>query len=79
MFEELEIESDISQIFHRDDIDVVNLNKAPIDMSHQVLYTGDLLFAEMKYYLPILGGRCLIFTVTTELFSRSFMMIFKKD
>lgn len=44
LFEELEIESDISQIFGRDDIDLVNLNKAPIDMCHQVLYTGDLLY-----------------------------------
>lgn len=51
LFEELEIESDISQIFHRDDIDVVNLNKAPIDMSHQVLYTGDLLFCRDEILL----------------------------
>ncbi|MDN5332310.1 MAG: uncharacterized protein PWP45_1535 [Tepidanaerobacteraceae bacterium] len=29
--EELKIESDISQIFGRDDIDIVNLNKAPIE------------------------------------------------
>jgi predicted nucleotidyltransferase len=42
--EELKIESDISQIFGRDDIDIVNLNKAPIDMCHQVLYTGELLY-----------------------------------
>lgn len=44
LFEELEIESDISQIFMRDDIDLVNLNKAPIDICHQVLYTGELLY-----------------------------------
>ncbi|ABB14467.1 type VII toxin-antitoxin system MntA family adenylyltransferase antitoxin [Carboxydothermus hydrogenoformans] len=44
LFEELEIESDISQIFGRDNIDLVNLNKAPLDICHQVLYTGDLLY-----------------------------------
>lgn len=44
LFEELKIESNISQIFGRDDIDLVNLNKAPIDMCHQVLYTGELLY-----------------------------------
>ncbi|WP_422446105.1 type VII toxin-antitoxin system MntA family adenylyltransferase antitoxin [Thermoanaerobacterium sp. DL9XJH110] len=44
LFEELEIESNISQIFERDDIDLVNLNKAPIDICHQVLYTGELLY-----------------------------------
>jgi predicted nucleotidyltransferase len=51
LFEELEIESDISQIFGRDDIDLVNLNKAPIDISHQVLYTGDLLFCRDEILL----------------------------
>ena len=44
LFEELQIESDISEIFARDDIDVVNLNKADIDICHQVLYTGELLY-----------------------------------
>jgi predicted nucleotidyltransferase len=28
LFEELQIESDISQIFRRDDVDLINLNKA---------------------------------------------------
>lgn len=51
LFKELEIESDISQIFERDDIDVVNLNKSPIDISHQVLYTGDLLFCRDEILL----------------------------
>ncbi|HQA60857.1 MAG: nucleotidyltransferase domain-containing protein [Tepidanaerobacteraceae bacterium] len=51
LFEELEIESDISQIFERDDIDLVNLNKAAIDISHQVLYTGDLLFCRDEILL----------------------------
>jgi len=51
LFKELEIESDICQIFERDDIDVVNLNKSPIDISHQVLYTGDLLFCRDEILL----------------------------
>lgn len=51
LYEELELESDISQIFKRDDIDIVNLNKAPIDISHQVLYTGDLLFCKDEILL----------------------------
>ncbi|WP_213975641.1 type VII toxin-antitoxin system MntA family adenylyltransferase antitoxin [Tepidanaerobacter acetatoxydans] len=51
LFKELEIESDICQIFERDDIDVVNLNKAPIDIRHQVLYTGDLLFCRDEILL----------------------------
>lgn len=51
LFKELEIESDICQIFERDDIDVINLNKAPIDIRHQVLYTGDLLFCRDEILL----------------------------
>jgi len=51
LFEELELESDICQILERDDIDLVNLNKAPIDISHQALYTGDLLFCRDELML----------------------------
>lgn len=45
-FDELGMESDISQIFGSDDIDIVNLNKASIDISHQVVYTGELLYCK---------------------------------
>ncbi|HOA16892.1 MAG TPA: nucleotidyltransferase domain-containing protein [Fervidobacterium sp.] len=42
--EELELEVKISDIFQRDDIDVINLNKAPINLQHNVIYTGDLIY-----------------------------------
>ena len=42
--EELELEVKISDIFQRDDIDVINLNKAPISLQHNVIYTGDLIY-----------------------------------
>ncbi|HHY42867.1 MAG TPA: nucleotidyltransferase domain-containing protein [Thermoanaerobacterales bacterium] len=51
LLNELELESDICQILERDDVDIVNLNKAPIDISHQVLYTGDLLFCRDEILL----------------------------
>lgn len=49
--EELMLEVKISEIFKRDDIDVVNLNKAPINLQHRVIYTGDLLYCRDKIKL----------------------------
>ena len=49
--EELILEVKISEIFKRDDIDVVNLNKAPINLQHRVIYTGDLLYCRDKIKL----------------------------
>jgi len=49
--EELMLEVKISEIFKRDDIDVVNLNKAPINLQHRVIYTGDLLYCSDKIKL----------------------------
>ena len=49
--EELMLELKISEIFKRDDIDVVNLNKAPINLQHRVIYTGDLLYCSDKIKL----------------------------
>lgn len=42
--EELTLEVKISEIFKRDDIDVINLNKAPLNLQHHVIYTGELLY-----------------------------------
>jgi predicted nucleotidyltransferase len=42
--EEITLEVKISEIFKRDDIDIVNLNKAPINLQHSIIYTGDLLY-----------------------------------
>ncbi|WP_026486308.1 type VII toxin-antitoxin system MntA family adenylyltransferase antitoxin [Caldanaerobius polysaccharolyticus] len=44
--EELALEIYISDILKRDDVDVVNLNKAPINLKHNVIYTGDLLYCK---------------------------------
>lgn len=44
--EELALEIYISDILKRDDVDVVNLNKAPISLKHNVIYTGDLLYCK---------------------------------
>lgn len=49
--EELMLEIKISEIFKRDDIDVVNLNKAPINLQQRVIYTGDLLYCSDKIKL----------------------------
>jgi len=59
------ISSTISQILGRDDVDLINLNKAPIDICHQVLYNfkenvltiyGDYGIILKKFYDDYLGG-----------------------
>lgn len=42
--EDLILEVKISEIFNRDDIDIINLNKSPINLQHSIIYTGDLLY-----------------------------------
>lgn len=61
LFEELEIESVINQIFGQDDIDLVNLNKSPIDMTFEVLYTGHLLFCNDELFLADFRERSINF------------------
>lgn len=51
LYDELEIECQLSRFFERDDIDVINLNTAPIDICHEVLYTGDLLYCSDEILL----------------------------
>lgn len=42
--EELDFEIKISEIFKRNDIDIVILNKAPIDIQMEVLYKGERIY-----------------------------------
>lgn len=46
--EELSIECDICKIFSRDDIDIVNLNKVPVDLQFEIISTGELIYCEDK-------------------------------
>ncbi|NLW41296.1 MAG: nucleotidyltransferase domain-containing protein [Tissierellia bacterium] len=42
--EELMLEVEISEIFNKHEIDLVNLNKVPLSLQHKVIYTGELLY-----------------------------------
>lgn len=42
--EELNIETEILKILEREDIDILNLNKAPIDLKMEVVRDGDLIY-----------------------------------
>ena len=46
--EELQIDAQISLILKSDNIDVVNLNKARVDISYRVLATGKIIYEKDK-------------------------------
>lgn len=46
--EEMLIDAEITLIFESDNVDVVNLNKARVDISYQVLATGKLIYERDK-------------------------------
>lgn len=46
--EEMLIDAEISMILGRDNIDITNLNKTRVDICHQVLLTGEIIYEENK-------------------------------
>jgi len=44
LMEELNYAAEISSILHREDVDVINLNSAPVHIQHQVLYSGEKIY-----------------------------------
>lgn len=44
--EELSVECDICKIFSRDNIDVVSLNKVPVNLQFEIISTGDLIYCK---------------------------------
>ncbi|MGE5582339.1 MAG: nucleotidyltransferase domain-containing protein [Bacillota bacterium] len=44
LLDELGFAAEISSILGRDDVDVVNLNTAPVYIQHQVIYTGTKIY-----------------------------------
>jgi len=46
--EEMLIDAEISMILDRDNVDITNLNKARVDICHQVLLTGEIIYEKNK-------------------------------
>jgi len=44
LFEEMKIGAEISVILERDSVDIVNLNKARVDLSHEILSSGEIIY-----------------------------------
>ena len=44
LMREMEIMAQISLIIKKEDVDLVNLNKAPIYLQHEIIKTGELIF-----------------------------------
>ncbi|MCK8826566.1 nucleotidyltransferase domain-containing protein [Natroniella acetigena] len=48
LMREMEIMAQISLILKVEDIDLVNLNKVPIHLQHEIIRTGDLIYERNK-------------------------------
>ena len=46
--EEMLVDAEISIILGQDEVDITNLNKARVDISHQILSTGEIIYEENK-------------------------------
>ena len=46
--EEMKISADISILLEREDVDVVNLNRARVDLSHEIISTGEIIYEKDK-------------------------------
>jgi predicted nucleotidyltransferase len=44
LLDELKVSADLSLILCREDVDVVNLNKARVDLQHEILSTGEIIY-----------------------------------
>lgn len=48
LMEEMKISADISSLLERDDVDVLNLNKARVDLGHEVISTGEIIYEKER-------------------------------
>lgn len=44
LMEEMKISADLSLILGREDVDLVNLNESIVDLSHEILCTGEIIY-----------------------------------
>jgi len=48
ILEEMKISADIAVLLEREDVDVVNLNKARVDLSHEIISSGEIIYEKDK-------------------------------
>lgn len=46
--EEMKISADISILLEREDVDVVNLSQTRVDLSHEIISTGEIIYEKDK-------------------------------
>jgi len=49
LMEEMEVSANLSIILDREDVDLVNLNKARVDLQHEILRTGEIIFERDRF------------------------------
>ncbi|MFN3699354.1 MAG: type VII toxin-antitoxin system MntA family adenylyltransferase antitoxin, partial [Dictyoglomus sp.] len=70
--EELNIETEIVKILEREDIDILNLNKAPLDLKMEVISEGDLIYCKNEIKLSDFKERVFDFYADYEPVLRKF-------
>ncbi|NMD42890.1 MAG: nucleotidyltransferase domain-containing protein [Firmicutes bacterium] len=48
LMEEMKIGADISILLEREDIDLINLNKARVDLCHEIISTGEIIYEKER-------------------------------
>lgn len=48
LFAEMKISADLSVLLERENVDVVNLNKTRVDLCHEILCTGEIIYEKDK-------------------------------
>ncbi len=48
LMEEMKISADISILLEREDVDVINLNKARVDLCHEIISTGEIIYEKER-------------------------------
>lgn len=48
LLREMKISADLSIILERENVDVVNLNKARVDLGHEIISTGEIIYEKDK-------------------------------
>lgn len=48
ILEEMKISADITILLEREDVDVVNLNKARVDLCHEIISSGEIIYEKDK-------------------------------
>ncbi|MFW6238825.1 MAG: nucleotidyltransferase domain-containing protein [Halanaerobiales bacterium] len=77
MQREMAVMAQISLLFRKEEIDFVNLNKAPVIIQHQVIKNGDLIYENDEQTLIEFVKKVLTFFYDEKIRSERFYEIYE--